>query len=163
VSNRLRPVEHTWVTNLSMLLHIRFDPPIGDAPAARLAQARDHILDAMLHRDYDYPALSEVVARDAVARGGRVSWLVGCSYVVEPRGRGPSPLFAERLDDQPGQAVSVPTGSCAFTIRQSEAGLRFSVDWDPIRWPREPAALQDEYLVALTALTGVAMPVREPA
>lgn len=155
VSNRVTPAERSWVANLSMLLHLRVRLPPRAVPAVRLAWVRDLILDGMLHRQYDYAALSERVAREAAGRGGHVSWRVGCSYVVE-RSRPPGDrLLRGRLDNPAGRGLLVPAGACSFAVRQREEGLSLCADWDSLRWRCGAEAMEQRFLEALAALTSV--------
>lgn len=153
VSNRVLPAEHTWIANLSMLLHIRCRP---DSSSSELMESmRDRLLEAMMHRYYDYAALSEIVSDDAITRGGRASWLAGFSYLIT---RAPSvlggALFAERLDNQDDDAIQVPRGSFNLTARQSPTGLQMRAEWDSECWPRDAAALREQYLTALAVVSG---------
>lgn len=154
VSNRVLPEEQSWIANLSMLLHVRFRP---DLDAARLTDVRDTLLEAMRHRHYDYGSLSEAVTADASARGGRVSWLTGISYLIVRR---PSPvggrLLAERLDAQPGQPVTVPQGSFSLEVREGGDGLQFGADWDHATWGGSPQSIEQEFTYLLNSLTKAA-------
>ncbi len=154
VSNRVLPEEHSWIANLSMLLHVRFRP---DLHTDRLTDVRDQLLEALRHRRYDYGSLSDTVIADAGARGGRMSWLTGISYLVERR---PSPvggrLLAERLDGQPGERVAVPRGSFSLAVRQRSDELRFRADWDHDTWRGEPESLAPEITDRLDSLARAA-------
>jgi hypothetical protein len=148
VSNRVRPVEHTWIANRSMLLHPRFRPSVDERD---LVDVRDVLLEAMRHRQYDYGSLSAAVSADAAARGGSFSWLTGVSYVV-PRQASPigGRLLAERLDGQNGARAAVPTGSFSLSARHDDAGLTLRADWDHTAWGSGPDTFTDE-LVELLA------------
>jgi hypothetical protein len=151
VSDRVRPVEHSWIANRSMLLHARFRPRLDERD---LDAVRDVLLEAMRHRQYDYGSLSEAVSADAAARGGRLSWLVGVSHVVERR---PSPvgdgLLAERLDDRADARLAVPRGSFSLTVRQSDAGLALRADWDRGAWGSGSVDFADELTDLLVSVT----------
>jgi hypothetical protein len=153
VSNRVLPVEHTWIANLSMLLHIRCQPE--SSPSELLESMRDRLLEAMMHRYYDYAALSAIVSDNAATRGGWTSWVAGFSYLVTrtPPVLG-EVLFAERLDNQDDDAIRVPRGSFNLTARQSPTALRMRAEWDAEYWARDAAALREEYLAALAAVSG---------
>jgi hypothetical protein len=155
VSNRVRPAEHTWIANLSMLLHLRLRLPTAVTSWQWVTYVRDQLLDAMAHRQVDYSELSTAVADEAASRGGRVHWIAGSSF-VDARATPPveNGVLAERLDDTETDLISVPGGSCAFTARRSADHLRVSVVWDPARLLLGAALLQEDYLATLGRLTG---------
>jgi hypothetical protein len=158
VSNRTSAGEHAIVANLSHLLHLRFRIVPSETPRDFLRRIRNQVMEAMSHRQYDYASLSAVVAADAAARGGAVSWLNGCNYI---RGRAPAPaqtaLFEERFDDQ-AESYDVPETAFTLTCRQvSDPGsLRFHVDWDGRVWSISADDLRARFLDALSMVTGVA-------
>ena len=39
------------------------------------------MLAAIAHRQYNYASLSDALGEDAAARGRRIHWLMGCSYL----------------------------------------------------------------------------------
>ena len=143
VSNRLRPAEHGWIANRSMLLHPRFPSSLDEHD---LIGIRDVLLEAMRHRHYDYAGLSAAISEDAAARGGRHSWLTGISYVVERR---PSAvgaqLLAERLDDQEDSEIAVPRGTFSLAARQSATGLVVRAEWDDETWTCGPVSFSEEF------------------
>jgi hypothetical protein len=155
VSNRTQAADHGLIANLSMLLHLRFKLA-GTAPDGRfLLSVRDQVLGAMVHRHYDYDALGELVAADAAARGGRVHWVAGCSYVIERHEhQTPSPLFAERLDNQPASTLDIPQGGFALTCRQNASRLHFTADWDFSVWPSHADQMAARFLEILASLAG---------
>lgn len=154
VSNRVMPADHGVIANLSMLLHLRFRGTRLTPPQPFLTQVRDQILEAMQRRQVDYGALSEAVTKDAATRGGHVSWLVGCSYLIERQGEtADDPLWAERMDDDPQQPCHAPRGSWTLTCRQGTKGLAFQADWDAGSWAIEGPALRHRYLAILSELT----------
>jgi hypothetical protein len=156
VSNRTRASDHGLVANLSMLLHLRVRLENNQAPGRLLSRMRDDVLEAMTHRQYDYAALSEAVAADAAARGGRAHWLTGCSYMQNRTAPlGGSGLFTERLDNQPADAFDIPRSAFLLTVRQSESGLRFAAEWDPSLWRVDVSGLAARYMATLGRLAGI--------
>lgn len=155
VSNRVRPAEHTWIANLSMLLHVRLRPPTAVTSGEWVTYVRDQLLDAMAHREVDYSQLSAALTHEAASRGGRLHWTAGSSF-IDARAAPPldDGVLAERLDDKEADLISVPDGSCAFTTRWSADRLHVSVVWDPARLHLDAPLLQEDYLATLGRLTG---------
>jgi hypothetical protein len=150
VSNRSRAEDHNIIGNLSMLLHLRFRVEHRAPPAVFLHQIRNQILQAMVHRQYDYASLSRLVAADAATRGGTTHWLTGCSYIIE---RGPltggGPLFLERLDNQPSRAIQCLKTSFSIAYRQGDSRLHCAADWDPATWQIHGRNLEQLYISIL--------------
>jgi hypothetical protein len=163
VSNRTQAADRGLIANLSMLLHLRFRLA-GTEPDGRfLLGVRDQLLAAMVHRQYDYGSLAELVAADAAARGGHAHWVVGCSYIVERHApRTPGPLFAERLDNQLRATFDIPGGSFALTCRQNASRLHFAADWDFSAWPCRADGMAARLLEILASLAGTTPLAAEP-
>lgn len=158
VSNRTRVIDHGLIANLSMLLHLRFKLAGTSADPVFLVKVRDQLLEAMVHRHYDYDELSEAMNEAAAARNGRINWLVGCSYIIErPVKVVPGPLFAERLDNQPSASFDVPRGAFALTCRQNLTGLHFSADWDSSTWPAGKNELSTRFLEIASNITSTTL------
>ncbi len=154
VSNRVRPAEHTWIANLSMLLHLRLRLPTAVTSGEWVTYVRDQLLDAMAHRQVDYSELSAALTDEAASRGGRLHWIAGSSF-IDARATPPleDGVLAERLDDKEADLISVPDGSCAFAARWSANRLHVSVVWDPARLQLDAPLLQEDYLATLGRLT----------
>jgi Condensation domain len=156
VSNRTRAQDLAVIANLSMLLHIRFRVETGEQSGRFLRQVRDQILEAMTRRQYDYAELSKTVSADYAARGVRIHWLNGCSYLLERTARlSGGSLFEERLDDQPPESFDLPHTAFTFTCRQSDSSLHIAADWDPSSWLIHGFELAQRYFEILASLTGV--------
>jgi hypothetical protein len=163
VSNRTRAADHGLIANLSMLLHLRFELKGTAADGRFLLGVRNQVLEAMAHRHYDYDALGKLMAAEAAARGGHLHWLTGCSYVIERHAQQtPSPLFAERLDNQSASTFDIPRGGFALTCRQNAARLHFSADWDFSAWPYHAEQMAARFLELLASIAGVAPLASEP-
>jgi hypothetical protein len=136
VSNRPRAEDRSIIANLSMLLHVRFNVIQGESASTLVVRVRDQLLNAMAHRQYDYPSLSRFVAAEAAQHGTNASWLLGCNYVIEQmQAVFPNALFAERLDNLPGRIYDIPLGSFTVASRQSASNLHVLIDWDANAWP----------------------------
>lgn len=153
VSNRTLASHHNLIANLSMLLHMRFKLAGTTANSTFLTGVRDQLLEAMVHRHYDYNALGELLAANAAERGGNVHWVTGCNYIIERHGQSkPHPLFEQRLDNQPSTVFDIPEGGFALTCRQNSFELRFSAEWDFASWPAHSADLETRFLKILSSL-----------
>jgi hypothetical protein len=153
VSNRAGAADQGIVGNLSMLLHVRVRLDPGGTRPELLRRVQGLLLEAMMHRQYDYAILSDHVAEQAAARGGEVHWNVGCSYVLQRDG-GLDPSL-ERMDAE-GQPFDLPGGSFTLGCRQRSAALDLSAEWDPEAWPAGGAAFARLHLDELAA--ALAMP-----
>ncbi len=154
VSNRPAAQDRGLIANLSMLLHVRLRAPAAMDRHAFVQSVRDDLLEAMAHRHFDYGQLSQAVAEDAAARGGRLCWRWGFSAISErwpdPDGSG---LFAERLDNKASpEAHLIPADSCVISMRQRTTGLAFVMD---APHDRDGAKLGTRYLELLAALLDV--------
>lgn len=156
ISNRALPSDYSLIANLSMLLHLRINGALTSPPSAFLVHVRDKVLGGMVHRQYDYDALSNAMIEDAASRGGRINWMTGCSFIREHRFPVDNDnLLIERLDNQPEQNYQIPYGSLVLTCRQSETHLLFMMDWDYSFWQIGGSTLQTRYLKILYTLAQI--------
>lgn len=154
VSNRTRAEDFGVIANLSMLLHVRFHLTIRKPATELIAEVRLAILQAMVHRQFDYSALHEVVSNDASARGGEVHWRAGCSYIHEREmPQCEDPLFEERLDNQRSGHFDTLRGAFSLGCRHRGRCLHFEAEWDPAAWVISPDRMEDEFLRILRSLT----------
>ena len=144
VSNRTLAVHYELIANLSMLLHIRFRLNHTPCDSRFLVQVRDQLLAAMVHRQYDYEALTEIISTDAASRGGQIHWVTGCSFIVERNKDHANSLFNERLDNQPDTKVDIPEESFALTCRQKASELCLSAEWDAAHWPLTGSEMESQ-------------------
>jgi hypothetical protein len=160
ISNRVTPDDHLLVANLSILTHLRIGMDAREPVSEMLHRIRDTVLKAVAHRRYDYPSLSAAVADEARARGGRVHWVVGCSYVVD-RGDCESSAAGtlKRVDQELLAHPDVPHESFALSCRQYPSALEISAEWDPGTWPISGKCLQTRLAQLLEAVTRADLPL----
>lgn len=159
VSNRTSAGERSMPAHLSMLLHLRLRIDPRSTTRALLRHVRDVVLRSMAHRHFDYASVSDAVARDAEARGGRAHWMVGCSYVVEGPGERPSARLLERLDGGVHSNVHLPQGTFALQCRHQTDALHLDVLWDPAAWSLSPTDVSHNLRQYLHLLTGPDRPL----
>jgi len=153
ISNRVQADDRRVIANLSMLLHVRFTLSAGQTDREFVRQVRDRMLAAIAHRQYDYASLSDALGEDAAARGRRIHWLMGCSYLDDRLPAPPDPVLAERLDED-SPTLDVPRTACTFAYRHGGDRLEVTATWDPDAWKVDGAAFADQFLDALGALHG---------
>ena len=140
-----------------MLLHVRVRVDSAAAPPARLRRMRDTLLAAMAHRQYDYSALSALVAEHGPADSSEPSgthWTIGCSFTIEPPATDASPRVLERTDPFAADPFDTPYGAFTLTCRQYTDHLHFIADWDPATWPATEVELVRRYVAELSAFAG---------
>jgi hypothetical protein len=145
VSNRTLAAHYELIANLSMLLHIRFRLKPTPCDSRFLVQVRDQLLEAMVHRQYDYEALTEIISADAASRGGQIHWVTGCSFIVERnKDSDANCLFNDRLDNQPDVTFDIPEDAFALTCRQKTSELCLSAEWDGTHWPLTGSEIENQ-------------------
>jgi hypothetical protein len=149
-SNRAVAADQLVVGNLSILTHLRVQLDPGERIGDFINRLRDLVLNAMRHRHYDYPVLSDIVARDAQERGGVAHRMLGCSYLIarEP-GDG---LLLDRISPPMMTNPQTPNGSFALACRHHRQGMEVSVVWDPEQWPITGEQLPDRFRELLETL-----------
>jgi Condensation domain len=158
-SNRADAADQLIVGNLSILTHLRIQLDPNERAGDFIKRLRDLVLNAMKHRNYDYPVLSDIVARDAHERGGIAHRMMGCSYVVE---RVPEDgLLLERVTPPVMSIPQTPNGSFALSCRHRHQEMEISVVWDPQQWPLTGEQLQDQFRELLDMLAAPDTIVRD--
>jgi hypothetical protein len=160
LSNRVTARDHMLVANLSMLTHLRIAVSERETTREMMLRVRDITLKAMKYRHYDYPALSEAVAREGRARGGRFHWMVGCSYTVDRQGGEVRVgTLLERINGNPPTQAHIPRGTFALSCRHESDKLHLSATWDHATWPVSNEELPRWMLHLLEGVTGPELPI----
>jgi hypothetical protein len=149
-SNRATAADQLVVGNLSMLAHLRIQLDPVERTGDFIRRLRDLVLKAMKHRNYDYPVLSDILARDAQERGGVAHRMLGCSYLVE-REPGEGHLL-DRITPPALLNPQTPNGSFALACRHRRQEMEISVVWDPRQWPITGDRLPDAFRELLDAI-----------
>ena len=149
-SNRAGAADQLVVGNLSILTHLRIQLNPDERLDDFIKRLRDLVLNAMKHRNYDYPVLSDIVARDAQERNGVAHRMLGCSYLVEREpGDG---LLLDRVTPPTMTNPQTPNGSFALACRHRRQEMEISVVWDPEQWQITGEQLPDRFGELLEAL-----------
>lgn len=153
ISNRAMAEEGTIIANLVMPVFIRFTVIPGETIAQLLLRIRDQILNAMVHRQYDYPTLSQFIRTEAKRQGVHFNLSKECNLIIDNNPIAfPNRLFEERLDNKPKLSYKIHKTTFSVMTRQSKSAIYVDIKWDAITWPISSIDMEAKFLIILQQL-----------
>lgn len=150
ISNRVKPEEGTIIANLVMPAFVRFTVIPGEPILQLLLRIRDQILNAMVHRQYDYPTLSRFISAEAKRQGVRFNLSKECNLIIDNNPIVfPNRLFEERLDNKPKLSYKIHKTTFSVMAHQSKSKIYVEIKWDAVTWPISSIDMEAKFLMIL--------------
>jgi hypothetical protein len=149
-SNRVQEEDQSIIGNLFVPLHVRFSIIPHEQISQFMSRVKYQILNAILHRQYDYPSLSQFIQEESIRLGANTNLLISCNLIVDDDPTiFPNALFSERLNHQSRVPYKIHRTSFNVEARQSKSILSVSIRWDASTWPIAIGEMEGKFLAAI--------------
>ncbi|SFD00826.1 Condensation domain-containing protein [Chitinophaga sp. CF118] len=146
VSNRASAEEESIIGNLFMPLYVSF-PIISDEPILQfLFRIRVCILNALLHKQYDFPSLAQFINNESRKMRRKIIFNKECNLITDDNPMVyPNVLFAERLDNNLNKSLKIPKSSFNIDAVRTESVLDIDIIWDHTTWPITNSDMESKF------------------
>jgi hypothetical protein len=152
-SNRVDAEEQAIIGNLMVPLHIRFSIIANEPMRDFLIRIKKQVLNAMLHRQCDLPALYHLLKSEAKPRNSQIFLTNACDLMVDNNSLNyPNKLFSERLDNKMVSSSNVYRRDFGFIGILSTSSINFTLNWDGSYWPIAASEMESKFLATLNKI-----------